>query len=106
MSQFQPRHGMSDTRIHYCWMAMRSRCERPTGAIGGGADGFNKGEARIGNMVAKYRCIDDKEPPADWREAIYLRTMFDPAFEPMWPLVITDELATPIIRTHGDGGRT
>lgn len=27
------------------------------GAIGGGADGFNKGEARIGNMVAKYRCI-------------------------------------------------
>ena len=141
MSQFQPRHGMSDTRIHYCWMAMRSRCERPTGAIGGGADGFNKGEARIGNMVAKYRCIgsvdvdaaanrdferrigvkattldlfdrsqyiafNDKEPPADWREAIYLRTMFDSAFEPMWPLVITDELATPIIRTHGDGGRT
>lgn len=37
---------------------------------------------------------------------IYLRTMFNPAFEPMWPLVITDELATPIIRTHGDGGRT
>ena len=30
MSQFKPRHGMSDTRIHYCWMAMRSRCERPT----------------------------------------------------------------------------
>lgn len=30
MSQFQPRHGMSETRIHYCWMAMRSRCERPT----------------------------------------------------------------------------
>jgi site-specific DNA-cytosine methylase len=27
------------------------------GAIGGGADGFNKGEARIGNMVAKFRCI-------------------------------------------------
>ena len=30
MSQFQPRHGLSETRIHYCWMAMRSRCERPT----------------------------------------------------------------------------
>lgn len=27
------------------------------GAIGGGADGFNKGEARIGNLVAKFRCI-------------------------------------------------
>lgn len=35
---------------------------------------------------------------------IYLRTMFDPAFEPMWPLVITDELAKPIIRTHGGSG--
>lgn len=27
------------------------------GAIGGGAKGFNRGKARLGNMVAKYRCI-------------------------------------------------
>ena len=27
------------------------------GAIGGGAKGFNEGEARVGNMVAKFRCI-------------------------------------------------
>lgn len=27
------------------------------GAIGGGARGFNRGKARVGNMVAKFRCI-------------------------------------------------
>ncbi|AMP13703.1 DNA cytosine methyltransferase [Collimonas pratensis] len=27
------------------------------GAIGGGAKGFNRGKARLGNMVAKFRCI-------------------------------------------------
>jgi site-specific DNA-cytosine methylase len=27
------------------------------GAIGGGAKGFNRGQARVGNMVAKFRCI-------------------------------------------------
>ncbi len=27
------------------------------GAIGGGAKGFNRGKARVGNMVAKFRCI-------------------------------------------------
>lgn len=27
------------------------------GAIGGGARGFNRGNARVGNMVAKFRCI-------------------------------------------------
>ncbi|WP_050466331.1 DNA cytosine methyltransferase [Herbaspirillum chlorophenolicum] len=27
------------------------------GAIGGGARGFNRGQARVGNMVAKFRCI-------------------------------------------------
>lgn len=27
------------------------------GAIGGGAKGFNRGSARVGNMVAKFRCI-------------------------------------------------
>ena len=27
------------------------------GAIGGGAKGFNRGRARVGNMVAKFRCI-------------------------------------------------
>jgi len=74
------------------------------GAIGGGAKGFNRGKARVGNMVAKFRCIgsidvdaaanrdferlvgvkattldlfdrdqyiafNDRQPPADWREA-------------------------------------
>jgi site-specific DNA-cytosine methylase len=34
--------------------------------IGGGARGFNLGEARVGNMVAKYRCIGgiDNDPAA------------------------------------------
>lgn len=27
------------------------------GAIGGGAKGFNAGKARVGNMVAKFRCL-------------------------------------------------
>jgi site-specific DNA-cytosine methylase len=27
------------------------------GAIGGGAKGFNRGQARVGNMVAKFRCL-------------------------------------------------
>src|SRR5450830_1260070 len=27
------------------------------GAIGGGAKGFNKGGARVGNMVSRSRCI-------------------------------------------------
>lgn len=27
------------------------------GSIGGGAKGFNRGKARVGNMVAKFRCI-------------------------------------------------
>ncbi|MBW7903813.1 MAG: DNA cytosine methyltransferase [Rhodocyclaceae bacterium] len=27
------------------------------GAIGGGASGFNRGKARVGNMVGKFRCI-------------------------------------------------
>lgn len=27
------------------------------GAIGGGARGFNRGKARVGNMVARFRCI-------------------------------------------------
>lgn len=27
------------------------------GAIGGGAKGFNRGQARLGNMVAKFRCV-------------------------------------------------
>lgn len=27
------------------------------GAIGGGAKGFNRGKARVGNMVAKFRCL-------------------------------------------------
>jgi len=34
--------------------------------LGGGARGFNLGEARVGNMVAKYRCIGgiDNDPAA------------------------------------------
>ncbi len=48
MSQLQPRHGINVREIRHFHLF---------GAIGGGADGFNKGEARIGNMVAKYRCI-------------------------------------------------
>ena len=37
------------------------------GAIGGGADGFNQGEARVGNMEAKFRCIGsvDVDPAAN-----------------------------------------
>lgn len=27
------------------------------GALGGGAKGFNRGQARVGNMVAKFRCV-------------------------------------------------
>lgn len=36
------------------------------GAIGGGADGFNKASPRVGNMVAKFRCIGgiDVDAPA------------------------------------------
>lgn len=30
MPKFKVRHGLSDTRIHRCWMSMRGRCERPT----------------------------------------------------------------------------
>lgn len=29
-SGFQPKHGMSHTKIHYVWTAMRMRCESPT----------------------------------------------------------------------------
>lgn len=34
--------------------------------LGGGAKGFNKGQARVGNMVAKYRCLGgiDNDPAA------------------------------------------
>ena len=34
--------------------------------LGGGAKGFNEGHARVGNMVAKFRCLGgvDSDPKA------------------------------------------